>query len=248
MHIPAIAAILLVSATVATAQDSLPWSYQGKTGPLVWDHLDPAYHACGHGHQQSPVDLRGAHLDTGLAPIRFHFVAGEVTVVNDGRGITVRMDPGSSIEVGGVRYNLIDFTFHHPSEHAIHGQLADMEVDFLAHSAGGKMAQFAVLFNVAMGYPNATVAALWEHLPTKAGATERITDMIDPGGLFPQDTGYWTYTGSLLVPPCTEDVAWYVFETPLTVSREQIRAFTSLFKMNTRPLEDLHGRRIEASE
>jgi carbonic anhydrase len=34
----------------------------------------------------------------------------------------------------------------------------------------------------------------------------------------------------------------------VSLSREQLRAFGALFKVNSRPLQDLHGRRIEANE
>ncbi len=248
MRIPAFAVLVLVFATAAAAQSSPSWTYLGKTGALEWGHLDPAWRACRDGHRQSPVDIRGAHLNSALAPIQFHYIGGEVTVVNTGNDIVVRVDPGSYIVAGGVRYNLVSFTVHHPSEHAVHGRLADMEIDFLHRSAEGKIAMLAVLFNQALDSPNATLAEIWPHLPAKAGGSERITDMIDAGGLFPSDPGYWTYTGSLVEPPCSEGVQWYVFETPLTVSTGQLNALTSLFKMNTRPLQELHGRRIEASE
>ncbi|MGH9605787.1 MAG: carbonic anhydrase [Terracidiphilus sp.] len=247
MRLSATAALLLGLTTVAGAQTA-HWSYHGKTGALEWGHLNPAWRVCEKGHEQSPIDIRGARLDTGLQPIQFHYIAGEVTVANDGNAIVVHVDPGSFIVAGGVRYNLVEFTFHHPSEHAIRGRLADMEVDFLHRGAGGKIVMLGVLFNEEMSYPNAAVAQIWAHLPTKAGASQRITDMVDPGGLFPSDRGYWTYTGSLLHPPCTENVQWYIFEQPLTVSREQLRALTAIFKMNTRPIQDPHGRKIEADE
>jgi carbonic anhydrase len=64
----------------------------------------------------------------------------------------------------------------------------------------------------------------------------------------PADRGYWTYVGSLTAPPCTEGVRWLIFEDVLSVSRSQLRAFTTIFPMNSRPLQDLHGRRIEANE
>ena len=35
----------------------------GKTGPLGWGKLDPAYQACSKGHEQSPIDIRGARLN-----------------------------------------------------------------------------------------------------------------------------------------------------------------------------------------
>jgi carbonic anhydrase len=43
-------------------------------------------------------------------------------------------------------------------------------------------------------------------------------------------------------------VRWFVFEEDLSLSRSQMRTFTGLFKMNTRPVQDPHGRKIEANE
>ena len=256
MRIPAIAALLLGLSTLAAAQDTAhtaqpataPWSYTGRTGPLFWGKLDPAYRACSEGHEQSPVDIRGAHLNPALQPIQFHYIGGEVTVENTGHTIEVLVDPGSYIVANGARYDLIQFHFHRPSEHAVRGRLSDMVIHLVHRSADGKLAVVAVLLNVDMGDPNATLSTIWEHLPAKPGESERITDMVDPGGLLPEDRGYWTYTGSLTTPPCTEDVQWFVFQQPLTISREQLRAFTALYKMNTRPLQPLHGRKIEANE
>ncbi len=72
--------------------------------------------------------------------------------------------------------------------------------------------------------------------------------MVSAGGLLPADRGYWTYSGSKVTPPCTEGVRWFVFEQDLSMSREQMRAFANLFKLNTRPIQDPHGRKIEANE
>ena len=149
---------------------------------------------------------------------------------------------------GGVRYQLVELDFHHPSEHPVKGKLSDMEVDLVHHSDDGKMAIVAVRLNQDLGYPNALLATLWQHLPAKPGASTKVTDMVNAGGLLPGDRGYWTYVGSEVTPPCTEGVRWFVFEQDLSISREQLRAFASLFKMNTRPVQDAHGRRIEANE
>lgn len=224
------------------------WAYAGKYGPFNWSKLDPAYSACNKGHEQSPVDIRGAHLNSALKPIQFRFIGGPVTIDNDGHAIVVRPLPGSSVFIAGVRYDLVDFTFHHPSEHAINGDLSDMEVDFLTRSADGKTAMLAVLLSQNNDFPNATLAMLWQHLPAQAGQSEKDEDMVNPGGLFPSDPGYWTYTGSLPAPPCTEGVQWYVFETPVNISQRQLDSFVRLFRMNTRPLQEMHGRRIAANE
>ena len=147
-----------------------------------------------------------------------------------------------------MRYGLVEYDFHRPSETGVKGKLSDMDVHLLHKSVDGKLAVIAVRLNEDQDFPNATLATLWQHLPTTAGATERITDMVNPGGLLPADRGYWTYMGSLTTPPCTEGVRWFVFEEPLSVSRDQLRGFAAIFKMNSRPVQDTHGRRIEADE
>jgi carbonic anhydrase len=247
MRLRALAVLFFAMAAVAGAQTA-PWEYSGKRGPLVWGRLDPAYKACSQGHEQSPIDIRGAHLDKALQPIEFHYIGGPVTLENDGHTILVHVDPGSYIVSGGTRYELQWLEFHHPSEEAVKGRLTDLEVYLVHKSADGKQAIVALRFNEDRGNPNAVLAALWTHLPKTAGSKEKVDDVVNPAGLLPADRGYWTYTGSLTVPPCTEGVRWFLFEQELTVSREQLRAFIALFRMNTRPLQDTHGRRIEASE
>jgi carbonic anhydrase len=252
MRLLTLATLALGLAAVAAAQtidqNAAPWSYLGKTGPMVWGRLDPAYKACSQGHEQSPLDIRGARLNKSLQPIEFHYIAGPVTLVNDGHTIVVRVDPGSYIVAGGVRYELIQFDFHHPSEEAVKGKMTDMDVQLLHRSADGRMAVVAVRLIENASSPNAVLAMLWPHLPKTAGATEKVREMVSAGGLLPVDRGYWTYMGSLTAPPCTEGVRWFVFEQELSVGRDQRRAFAALFRMNTRGLQDAHGRRIEANE
>ncbi len=229
-------------------QNGPNWTYEGKTGPLVWGKLDPTYEACSKGHEQSPIDIRGARLNKSLEPLEFHFVAGPMTLENTGRGIVAHVDPGSVMVAEGVRYHLTELEFHHPSEHPVKGKLSDMEVDLVFRSDESKTAIVAVRLNQDRGFPNALLATLWEHLPTKPGVSTKVTDMVSAGGLLPEDRGYWTYVGSELTPPCTEGVRWFVFEEDLSISRSQMRTFTGLFKMNTRPVQDQHGRKIEANE
>jgi carbonic anhydrase len=259
LSILAAAAALSVAsiATVQTsAQTSAPsqepsgpkWDYVGKYGPLNWGKLDPSYKACSAGKEQSPIDIRGAHLNKALQPIEFHYMAGPVTLENNGHTVVAHVKPGSYIVADGTRYDLQQFHFHHPAEEAVKGKLSDMAVHFVHRSADGKLAVIAVRLNEDRGFPNAVLSALWPSLPKASGQTAEIKDMIDPGGLLPTGKGYWTYMGSLTTPPCTEGVHWFVYEQELSISRNQLRTFGVLFPLNSRPLQDPHGRKIEASE
>ncbi len=251
MRFPALAVLALALATLAavssTAQTA-PWDYQGKRGELVWGKLDPEYKNCAKGHEQSPIDIRGARLNKALLPIQFHYIASAVTVENNGHTIEVLVKSGSYIVAGGVRYELVQFHFHHPSEETVSGKRSDISIHLVHKSTDGKLAVLAVRMHENMDAPNAVLAQLWPHMPKAAGASEKVTEMVNPGGLLPADQGYWTYIGSLTTPPCTEGVRWFVFEQELTLSRDQLRAFTALYKMNARAMQDAHGRRIEANE
>jgi carbonic anhydrase len=248
MRFPAALFVLTLGIAAVAAAQNTPWEYQGKRGELEWGKLDPAYAACSKGHQQSPINIRGARLNTALQPIEFHYIAGPVTLENDGHTILARVHPGSYILIDGVRYDLIEFDFHHPGEEGVRGKLSDMSVHLVHRSADGKFAIIAVRLVEDVNNPNAVLAALWPHLPRSAGATEKVDEMVSVGGLLPADRGYWTYIGSLTTPPCTEGVRWFVFEQDLSLSRDQLRVFASLFRVNSRGIQDLNGRRIEANE
>jgi carbonic anhydrase len=238
----------VLGSACAIAQSGAHWDYAGKTGPLAWGKLDPAYQACSKGHEQSPIDIHGARLNKNLQPIEFHYMAASVELENTGSLIVAHVKPGSYIVANGERYELQQFEFHHPSESAVNGKLTDMDVELLHKNSEGKMAIVEIRMALDRGSPNAVLAMLWPHLPKTAGAKEQVTDMVNPRGFLPADRGYWTYMGSLSTPPCTEGVRWFVFENEIAVSLEQIRAFTYLFRLNSRPLQDTHGRKIEANE
>lgn len=248
MRICALMMVFVLGPGCALAQSGAHWDYAGKTGPLAWGRLDPAYQGCSKGHEQSPIDIHGAHLNKKLQPIEFHYLAASVELQNTGNLILAHVKPGSYIVADGVRYDLQQFEFHHPSESAVNGKLTDMDVELLHKSSDGKMAIIEVRMALDRGSPNAVIAMLWPHLPKTAGAKETVADMVNPRGFLPRDQGYWTYTGSLTTPPCTEGVRWFVFENEITVSLDQIKTLTYLFRLNSRPLQDMHGRRIEANE
>lgn len=248
MRIPVLIAIMMSATVLAAAQHGTPWDYIGKTGPLNWGKLDPAYRTCSEGKEQSPIDIRGAHLNKALQPIEFHYRAGGVTIENNGHTIQVNVNPGSYIVANGVRYDLEQLHFHHPSEEAVKDRLSNMDVHLVHKSADGKLAVIAVRMSENANAPNAVLATLWQHLPTVPGQEQTITTLVNPGGFLPADRGYWTYMGSLTTPPCTESVRWFVFEQEITISREQLNVFAQLYRVNSRPLQDAHGRRIEANE
>ncbi len=247
MRFLAVAALFFSFAGLSAAQTAADWNYYGKTGPLGWGKLDPAFKACSDGREQSPLDIRKTHLNKSLKPIEVHYLTGSETLENNGRTIVVHVNPGSYIVADGVRYDLVQYEFRHPSEEAVKGKLTDMSVQFLHKSAEGKLAIVAVRMVMNQDAPNAILATLFADLPRKAGETRKIKELVNPAGFFPGNRSYWTYTGSLTTPPCTEGVRWFVMQQPITLSQTQLMKYTWMFHVNTRPFQDAHGREIEAS-
>ena len=232
-----ISALLLAVAAVggvtismrASAQSATPWDYEGNGSRWSGASSIRASRLARRG-RRSRRSIFGRSPGQNLQPIEFHYVAGPVRMENDGHTIVVHVDPGSYIVAGGVRYELVQFDFHHPGETPVRGKLTDMDVELLHKSADGKLAVVEVRLGEEIGNANAVLSTLWAHLPKTAGETGKVADPVSAGGLLPTDRGYWTYTGSLTTPPCTEDVHWFVFEQPISIDRDQLRAFGPLFR------------------
>src|SRR5690242_14681787 len=86
-------------------------------------------------------------------------------------------------------------------------------------------------------------------MPNTPGKEEAIAGVeVNPTGLLPRDTSYYTYSGSLTAPPCSEGVTWFVLKTPVDISAEEISAFAKLYPHDVRPLQPLNGRVVKESE
>ena len=215
------------------------WGYEGDRGPAHWGSLDQAFSTCGAGTAQSPIDLAGG---TGgdFAAIEFDYGARLATVVNTGHTIQVNVDPGSGIILGDTRYELLQFHFHHASEHTVGGVRLQMEMHLVHRSDRGALAVVGVLLGE--GAANEALAPIWARIPSHAGSAEAVPDVVDAEVLLPEPRTAWRYRGSLTTPPCTEGVSWIVMSEPVTLSAAQIAAFGALYAHNFRPVQPL-GRR-----
>ena len=79
--------------------------------------------------------------------------------------------------------------------------------------------------------------------PQHPEAKATIRDNFNPLGLLPLDRRYWSYPGSITVPPCTEGVQWLAMQNPTELAQDQLQAFARLYPDNARPLQSTHGRK-----
>jgi carbonic anhydrase len=72
---------------------------------------------------------------------------------------------------------------------------------------------------------------------------------VTASDLLPPNKGdYYTYTGSLTTPPCSEGVKWFVLKTPTSISSDEVTRFAKLYPMNARPTQPVNGREIRATQ
>ena len=255
--LPVVAAVLVPAG--ARAQWKTHWTYEGPTGAEHWNQLDPDYAPCNLGKEQSPINIQKTKKAE-LPALRFESKSAPLKYLQN-NGYTIRVNyhdapgTGNFLIVGDKRYQLTQFHFHRPSEELIHGKPYDMVAHLMYRASDGKVAGVAVLLKA--GRANATIQQIWDHMPKTEGkvlsdfshAEEEIPGVeINPAGLLPHASAYYTYIGSVTAPPCTEDVTWYVLKIPLEISAEQIHAFADLYPHDVRPVQPLNGRIVKESQ
>ncbi len=235
--------------SVAQAEDAHGgephWGYQGETGPARWSELSSDFRSCSLGLEQTPIDLRDA-VKSQAGTIEISYQSMPLTILNNGHTIQVITPPASKIKVDGTPYSLMQYHFHHPSEHLLAGKGFDMELHFVHKSAAGAFAVVGVF--ITPGATNPTLAPIWSVMPSHKAASATIEGMaVNPAKLLPVDREYFRYMGSLTTPPCSEGLVWTVFRSPIEASPEQIRNFAALFPLNARPVQSLNRRVLLAS-
>jgi carbonic anhydrase len=236
-------AILLLSSTVAFAEEGHHWAYEGEGAPEHWGEISTEFAACATGAAQSPIDIVPTNaVAAAISPVETHWQAFVPTVVNNGHTIQANTNgKGGYATLNGVRYDLLQFHFHHQSEHTINGQHAPMEVHFVHKSEAGDLLVLGVMLQA--GTANAAVGSVWSSAPA-AGNEAVAGDAIDVSGLLPATSASFRYQGSLTTPPCSEIVTWNVFAEPAQLSQEQIDAFGTLYPNDARPVQPLNRRFI----
>ncbi len=214
------------------------WSYEGATGPAQWGGLESAFVACSEGMQQSPIDLGAAFQARGGAlSVDWRPTAAEV--VDNGHTIQVDMAPGSSMQLDGREFSLLQFHFHLPSEHTVEGESIPMEVHFVHQAAEGDLAVIGVFMESGAGHD--AIDQVWNAIPDSVGEPASLGD-FDPAALLPDGLDHSRYAGSLTTPPCSEVVSWVVLDATISVSQAQLDSFADLYPMNARPVQALHRR------
>jgi carbonic anhydrase len=222
------------------------WGYTGDGTPDKWGDLKPNFALCKNGKAQTPIDISSkvAKSPT-LKGLVFQYPTIPLTIFNNGHTVQVPNPGAASVAEGQKKWNLLQFHFHAPSEHTVDGKQYDAEVHFVHANDKGELAVVAVF--VKKGKENAALKAVFDNAPSDIGTDPKpiAGATVDLNAILPPKPGYFTYDGSLSVPPCSEGVTWFVLKAPIEASAEQIAKFHEVTHGDTdRPVQPLNGRKV----
>jgi len=223
------------------------WSYDGPTGPNHWSELDPAFATCGLGQRQSPIDL-AAQKQLGPVDLRLDYQSVPLTARNTGRSIFVDCPPGTCIlHLGDRPHDLLQFHFHHPSEHHRAGRTFPAEVHFVHRDRAGSLLVLGLWLTAAPTQAAASqldraapqlLQDLLARAPIALGTSLDRTWQGNPANLLPPiPRSLYHYQGSLTTPPCSEGVTWLLFPEPQAIAPALLTELQTRLGTNARPLQ-----------
>lgn len=241
------------------AEPHIDWSYAGNTGESFWGQLNPAYQLCATGKNQSPVDIQQAIPQPGHS-LEFHYrplsintleynlalLSHDKTSLNRWHNLQINFEPNhvEYISDQRERYYLRQLHFHNPSENLLNGKSFPLEMHIVHQSSTGNLAVVGVF--IKPGQENSELDKLLHHLPPIKKWRHSVNGLsLNLYKLLPSKRSFYSFSGSLTTPPCSEGVEWLIMAEPIEASTAQITKLKQLIGIeNARSTRALNGRKI----
>ncbi|XP_073843833.1 carbonic anhydrase 2 [Musca autumnalis] len=270
--------LLLIATIISCGHGESEFTYYGSMGP---DHWSEHYNQCAGKHQSpiniNDVDVIGR----GYEEIKYENFDKEpinATMTNNGHTVLVRLiyDDQAPLISGGPlsgkgNYEFQQLHFHWGedntvgSEDRINNVSFPMELHIVFRNIRYKdfaeasqrddgIAVMAFFYEISEeqnadhDYDTFTSNLEKIELPNSMAKVDSVTLF----GLMPENRqSYYTYIGSLTTPPCSEDVIWLDFISPISIAGNLLERFRSLktydgtpLTHNFRPVQPLNNRKV----
>jgi carbonic anhydrase len=192
---------------------------------------------CMIGTKQSPINIISANAKkcSALCNLRFFYRSSLCSIENNGFSFTIRYDPGSSVVYKNEVFSLETITMTIPGSHKIDGKSYNGEIMINHRNTINKN---LLIVSVFLQLDNNDIAS------AAKGFLDEFIDIV-PGNksaklvnlgtgwnvfdVLPEDKSFYTYQGSIIREPCTENVTWIVMSNPVYASMKFFDKMKQLF-------------------
>lgn len=219
------------------------WNYTDK-GPDSWGELNAEWKLCAIGKEQSPININSKDTKEHSHKLGFMYEADAKNIENNGHTLQVNFDDKSKIDFDGKAYKLVQMHFHTPSEYQIDSKEFELEIHMVHKNDKGELLVVSSLAN--SGDVLKGAESIIQKAPKKKGDKKDLKN-FNANVFLPENKAFFTFTGSLTTPPCSEGVRWIVFKNPISLSSKQIGTLHNIMDHNNRKLQEKNKRVIHSA-
>jgi len=208
--------------------------------------------------QQSPINLHKSVLtDFGKGHLQIKWqksAIGHVKKDEHGVQVVFGADERQYVMLKGDRFHLVQFHFHHPSEHWIDGKQKTLELHVVHQNIeDGRRVVIGIFIEPTD--ESATVPDLFSQIKEFVGESSKASPKFlekqtttNPLAFLPKDTEhYYYYEGSLTTPDYDENVSWIVLREPLRLPKKEVVEMIKHFQHPARLPQPLNRRFLLAN-
>lgn len=147
-----------------------------------------------------------------------------------------------------LTYTADQLHFHSPTEHTFKGKFYDVEMHIVHSLESGAPKEYPhnkAVIGIAFDSSTDKHNKFFDEFQLEKECELNLQKLIDS-----MPKGVYHYQGSLTTPPCTEVVNWFVYKTPLPMSKKQVKDLAHIWEdemegcHDNRDIQPLNGRTI----
>ncbi|MGL4982739.1 MAG: carbonic anhydrase family protein [Treponemataceae bacterium] len=190
--------------------------------------------------KQSPIALETATAKVVTSPEYLDSQFGTMQSVED-TGHSVKFSIDGETLINGKTYRALQMHFHNSSEHTLDGVSYPLEGHIVHENIDDPEDLLVMGIFYEVGAANPDFQPVLDYFVP--GDDINVSDnFFTIDSLIPADKAFFHYKGSLTTYPYSENVSWYVMETPISISQEQLDKHNDLHSHNNREIQDLNKR------